>query len=518
MSDAGTARSGWRSDAARPGGGIFAIVVAAACVMLTLIAVRTFVSGTVSGAFSSDFPWLWRTGQHILDTRSLPAGDIFSWSAEGQPWVLYQWLFEVAIAGIERTVGIGGLVLIFNLLAVGIYVVAPALGAVPRRVALPWTVMAGGAALAIASINLSLRPMIVSCGLLLLQYVLVQGWRRGSCGLRHVALWLIPVYALWANMHTGIVLGLQSLLLMAIGDLVEHRRLCRFEPADPAIEGRPQSVAAYAALIGVAFVASMANPYGWGIYSYLASLSADGRLNAEIAELSSPDFHMPQLTWFLGFVGVLLLLLTQRRRTLAPADLLLLLGFTVATLFAQRFVIWAALYFALVLPRALHHAWGERLASMRGGWSARALVTAAAVLMPVTLALTGKGETALGAVCEPLLPAIDTYAVGHRPGDKLLNDPLVGSCAIGRDPGLRVFIDTRFDMYGGARLDEALRMLRLQSGWREALAQRNIDAILITRGWPLGQALALDPGFRVAHADDAAILFRRTASSAAAGN
>src|SRR5262249_3625481 len=153
------------------------------------------------------------------------------------------------------------------------------------------------------------------------------------------------------------------------------------------------------------------------------SLSADGRLNAEIAELSSPDFHLPQLTWFLGFVGVVLLMLTRRRTTLAPADLLLIVASVGATLFAQRFIVWAVLYLPLILPRALHHAWGTRASALQSSRHARALVAAAGLLLPLGVATLGARPAALGPVCQPLLPAIDAYAAGHRAQDRLLNDP-----------------------------------------------------------------------------------------------
>ncbi|MBX6322605.1 MAG: hypothetical protein IRY94_12310, partial [Rhodospirillaceae bacterium] len=179
MADGSTAATGWRRPGAAgatapPAGRGLAVAAAVAAAVLVVVAVRTFVAGTRYGPFSSDFPWLWRAGQRILDAGALPAGDPFSWTAAGRPWVLYQWLFEAGLAGAQRAFGTGGLVLLFDLIAVGVYVAAPVLWAVPRRAALPWTVAAGGAALAVASVNLSLRPMIATSALLLLQYVLVQ--------------------------------------------------------------------------------------------------------------------------------------------------------------------------------------------------------------------------------------------------------------------------------------------------------------------------------------------------------
>src|SRR5690606_30445923 len=210
-------------------------------------------------AYTPDFPWLWRAAQHILETGRLPAGDVCSWTRQGEPWVLYQWLFEVALAQGEALLGLRGLFALFTVAAIAIYLVAPLYGAVPRRVAPAFVLMPGALALAVASVNLSLRPMIVTSACLLAQYWMVQRLRRGECNLRATVLLLLPLYLLWGNMHTGVLLGLVSLGLLAAGDLAERRRIYVFEPADPAIEGRPLAWPAYLALAGAAFAASLIN-------------------------------------------------------------------------------------------------------------------------------------------------------------------------------------------------------------------------------------------------------------------
>src|SRR5206468_2435784 len=75
--------------------------------------------------FTTDFPWLWRTGTAILHQGGLPAADPFSWTHHGEPWLLYQWLFEVTIAVIVGVVGFKGLFALYQSVAVGLYLVAP---------------------------------------------------------------------------------------------------------------------------------------------------------------------------------------------------------------------------------------------------------------------------------------------------------------------------------------------------------------------------------------------------------
>lgn len=471
-------------------------------------------------AYTPDFPWLWRAGQHILETGRLPAGDVFSWTRQGEPWVLYQWLFEVALAQGEALLGLRGLFALFTVAAIAIYLVAPLYGAVPRRVAPAFVLMPGALALAVASVNLSLRPMIVTSACLLAQYWMVQRLRRGESNLRATVLLLLPLYLLWGNMHTGVLLGLVSLGLLAAGDLAERRRIYVFEPADPAIEGRPLAWPAYLALAGAAFAASLINPYGIGIYDYIIALSRQSYLNGLIEELRSPDFHQLRFSWFLLLVGGLLFFLTRTRRALSAGDLLHLLVFTAATLHSARFVVWAVLFYGLVLPRAIHHEWFAALGPQTGRQGAeatpqpladgalRAAVAATCILLPVAFWLAVADDVD-GDWCDPMQPAITAYLAAQRPGDRLFNDPTTGSCLLAQDPGRRVFIDTRFDFYGAPFTRQTMAALNLAPGWRRTLDAWRIDAVVLQRDAPLAQALLVVDDFVTIFEDDRGVVLRR---------
>ena len=47
-----------------------------------------------------DFWWNLRTGQYIIQTRSIPHQDIFSYTRAGQEWVTHEWLSQVFIAAL----------------------------------------------------------------------------------------------------------------------------------------------------------------------------------------------------------------------------------------------------------------------------------------------------------------------------------------------------------------------------------------------------------------------------------
>ena len=76
-------------------------------------------------------------------------------------------------------------------------------------------------------------------------------------------------------------------------------------------------------------------------------------------------------------------------------------------------------------------------------------------------------------------------------------------------PDVPVFIDTRFDFYGGEFSASALDLLALKPGWRAQLDRWRIDAAVLDRRRPLAEALAIDPRFLILYRDDEAVVVRR---------
>ncbi|MGQ9512471.1 hypothetical protein [Thermodesulfitimonas sp.] len=57
-----------------------------------LVLIVTAFSGGIN---DPDTWWHLATGKHIVQTRSLPHTDIFSWTAAGKPWTTHEWLAEI---------------------------------------------------------------------------------------------------------------------------------------------------------------------------------------------------------------------------------------------------------------------------------------------------------------------------------------------------------------------------------------------------------------------------------------
>ncbi len=478
----------------------------------------------MSSGFSPDTAWLLQTGNHILAQGALPTHDMFSWTATDRPLVAYQWLFEVLLAAQQKLAGTDFLVQMYAVSGIVLYVpITIALNAryrIPVFFALPVAV----ASAAIATYNLQIRPMFATCAFLLLQYGLVERLRLGRIGLRV----LIPVtvfyYMLWANMHLLVLFGLVSLGLFALADALQKHGDAQFDPPDPILEGQPIVWRDYAWLMGASFVGSLLNPYGYRIYTYLFETLGSVSGVAQFGELSSPNFHDGQMQIFADLLLLFILLMARARSVFAVHEVLHVLAFSLATLYSGRFVVWAALFFAIILPRAL---WRLTLAIGLIRYRAihktvlitephRAKIVGGYILVCLGIALLSPRFLAspIPEACAKFEPAIKAYRSLRQDTDRLLNDDIMGSCIIMYPPAPKVFIDTRFDFYGGAHTGKLAKAMLLEENWKSAIAEWNINTFILRKGLPLTELLAVLPECETLYEDGVARIFRLRAGNA----
>ena len=480
--------------------------------------VGNFVRAMMGNAITVDYPWLLEAGRHLLASGELPETDIFSWTHDDKPWVLYQWLFEASLAAAESVLGVDWLVRLFMLVVIAIYLFIPLFAAVPRRVSFVLTAAIGAIALLMVTLNMSIRPGLMTTLFLLLQFMTLDAMRRGRLGLGGIAI-IAAIYLLWGNIHLGVILGPISLFLMLAGDAADRYGLRRFEPADPDIEGTPLPAPRMAAVLATAIGASLVNPYGAHIYGRMINLSAQADHTAIVDELQTLNFGFLQGQLLLLCAALFVVALIRHRRTLATRDILLIVVFTGMAMFAGRLILWAALYYVLILPRALHHLWWDEKArrpwlepSLGAAGEFRTLILAMLVLYGVGLSVVAPQSVAplrMG-LCEDLMPGLRQIAGLRRPGERMFNDDKSGSCILLVDPKAGVFFDTRFDFYGQEFLAEAAYTMSLRRDWRETFARWDVDSAVVTTDWQIAGALDEAGDFEKIFDDGIVAYYRRT--------
>jgi hypothetical protein len=81
------------------------------CLFLALLIwVFALGSGWSSLLADGDTGWHIRTGEYIMDTRSVPSHDLFSFSKPNAAWFAWEWLADVIFAALNRAWGLKGVV------------------------------------------------------------------------------------------------------------------------------------------------------------------------------------------------------------------------------------------------------------------------------------------------------------------------------------------------------------------------------------------------------------------------
>jgi hypothetical protein len=442
---------------------------------------------TVQPFRDSDVWWHLAVGHYIL-AHGIPAAEPFSFLHAANPWVGQQWLYEV---GLARAVDLGGwglASLLMGLTASSALLIAVLSIPPERRPAGPVLAAALLLSALVAGQLLGVRGQVISLlGAAIVLNVLSR-WRRGST---RALLVLPPVFALWANLHAGFVIGLG----IAVIALLTVQGVGR----------RPRLLLA-ATAVGCA-LATLLNPAGPGLWGYVGATFTNPTITGVVTEWQSPDFHDVWLRLF--EIEAILLVIAW---VLAPRrdgfEIVLALFAFAASLQAQRNVSLFALVAAPQLaaygaaafnahrPQLPRVAWTALVRWRRPpGWFGTALAvvvaagTAAAVVPQLTAASTARFE----ATNEPKAAA--DYVAIHLAGRRLYSIDTWGGYLAHRFPdGRVVYLYDETGVFGGAALQQYLDIHDLRPDWSQVLAEDGVaDAILpsgaqevsalLTLGW-----------------------------------
>jgi hypothetical protein len=261
-----------------------------------------FTVGTLIGARSlkdNSFLTHLATGRLILDHGPVHA-DPYSFTAHGAPWVVQSWLASVVYATADRVVGAGAIRLLVAvvcglLLATLWRLTRPAEGLLARLAVLA---LVGGAQFA----GWSPRPQIFAFALLAASLlVLVEG---------RSAWWLVPIFAIWVNVHGSFPIGLLAVGLTALALVIQ-----RDAPF-------PRLVTASAAALAGAAGGGLASPYGTGLLTFPVKLLGRSEVLKYIVEWQRPSLG-DITTWFAIALGVAAIWSVVRRRAWGWIPLLL---------------------------------------------------------------------------------------------------------------------------------------------------------------------------------------------------
>ncbi|MEZ4488780.1 MAG: hypothetical protein R3F51_14430 [Cyanobacteriota/Melainabacteria group bacterium] len=443
--------------------------------LLTLVAVLICVHAFNSHSMmillqSYDTGWLIRTGEYVAKYGP-PQHDIFGWTYPDRSFIAYQWLFELLV---YRIYSFGGLRLLSlcTCLLVGslFFFVLPLLWI--RRgvpVAAPYAVLS----LVLFSHWFNIRPQLLSYYFFLLLIEILESQRKKKD--RSPIVWiLLPVMALWINIHSFWVFGLLIIIIYWFGEVVRTHSLFNY----------------LSFLILFSFISALFfNPYGFQLSQYLLTF-IDGSQYMGMHEVK-PAFHYLGLSEVRFVIAYILIfwIIAYKNRTLLSAEAYVLTGFMTLMAFSvARYLSVAAIvlwpYFGLLISKGFD--WKAFGFDQSSHWfRIPVLVRYSAMLIPAVvlsllIALFRFPDERSAEKCfyEDSLEVIDVLRDHVREGDRIFNDPETGSWLILAKAG-RVAIDTRFDMYPKKFVEKVFDVLYVnESGGQSYLNSNNITYVV----------------------------------------
>jgi hypothetical protein len=465
---------------------------------------------------SYDTWWHLTLGAATLRDGRIPAVETFSWTAPGAPLASHAWLFDVALAALERAGGLGlaevaGALLVAITLRL-VYGVSRALGASPT-LALAGVVV--GAHLSLH--HLILRPQLVTYvafAWLFLAYI------EHRAGRSRAVLAAPAVVLLWANLHGGFLLGVAFLGGVALLEALEGRL------GDPAAAARARRLALLCALSAAA---ACVNPLGpRQIIDALANTPAFDPVHSLINEWRPPDLsRVPGLRLVAVLAVVLALLLPARPPLFEACGLLAALTLALgawrntplmAIVGVPVLAAWATRVLAALAPRAQERAPGAAGLLARldvalgapgggpGGW----LLLAAAGLLGAALTLAHPPDVLASKPVSALHPVEAARWVSKSAlRGRLFNSYMWGGYLGWALPEHPVAIDSRMLPFREFFLEDYHSINAATSAWREAIDRHRVEWVLLEREGRLPPVLHADPGWRLVYADDVAEVFVR---------
>ncbi len=327
------------------------IAATAAFVVLILLGLSLFTHEIID----TDLWWHLRTGKFIVESKTVPDADMYSYTAGGNKWIDLHWLFQVILYGTYSILGSYGLSLLFT--AVFSAVFALLWAACPKEKNRFVALLFFWLGLMATSSRFLARPEAFTYLMIAAYTMILVKFEQGRCN--RLVFALIPLQALWANMQGLFILGpflIGAFVAQQIASALTSRKL---ESKTASVQTK-KAVTLISVLIG-STIACLANPYGLQgfLFPFTLFTKAGGMENVfarSIAELQ-PPFSSYNLTLPLKFFAVFLALsagaLVLDFKNLKLSHFIVLAGMGYLALSARRSV---PVYVFAILPLAVDHA------------------------------------------------------------------------------------------------------------------------------------------------------------------
>jgi hypothetical protein len=438
-------------------GSVTRMVEGNAFLVATLAVCSGLLVALIRSALQAD-GWYTLVSGRLIAHSGIPHHDTLTALTLGRTWVDQQWLAHVALYALWAMGGVRAVLLAtvvlyalaFTIVAVG----ARRRGATDRSVAIVVAVC-----FFVGISNTLLRAQVPAYVLfaVVLALLLSDAAQPGN----RVYL-VLPLLALWANVHGSVVLG--AALVAAYGATV----------AVSGLLGRgdgERRLLRAAVLIAAPWACILASPYGLALPGYYRRVLDNPTLSHSVTEWG-PSTIRGQPVFFAALLGGAILAVLARRR-LTPFALVALVITALFGLLAIRNIVWFAFVGAAVLPTALDAVWAPAETRRRTGFNLLLGVAGLGLLVAAVAVTLARGNAWYQSSFPPRAIAAVHSATRADPRARVFADDQFADWLLFEDPSLagRVAYDIRFELLTSRELRRIVDF-RLERGldWQRALA------------------------------------------------
>jgi hypothetical protein len=470
-------------------------------VLILFIAIFTL---SVREITDNDFWWHLRTGQLIVESKTIPKNDPFSYTNPGKDWITHEWLSELIIYMLFRLGGINVLILVFS------SVITFSFGLVYLRCrGKPYL---AGFILFLGVIATAptwgVRPQMFSLLFASLYLFLLD---RFSIKKKLMYLMPIPVIMiLWVNMHASYALGIVIVIISLVGQFTDtliqnwrsmspHKSLWK--------ELYPILFTFILCLLAVLF-----NPNGIQMITYPFETLSSFSMQTYIQEWFSPNFHL--MEWQPLALLILLLMgsgfFSNQSISISEIGLVIIFGY--ASLVSMRHVYFFALTAVPLIDKSISR---PRLEKAPPDFIIKSYpfintILLICVLFVATIRINQIVSNQTIKQNDVFPEVASKWIEQNNPQGNIFNSYNWGGYLIWRlYPEYRVFIDGRADIYGDS---DMVRYAQLYSGinWQEIFQEYDIRFVLVEPTAPIASILLETSGWQKTIEESNSILLVQT--------
>jgi hypothetical protein len=345
--------------------------------------------------------------------------------------------------------------------------------------------------------GLSIRPALLGYLFLVVELVLLYAVSRAY---RKALLALPVLFVVWANCHGSFVFGLAvlagifgAMLIRIDGGRIEWRRGDRL---------------VLACTVLACSIAPFLNPIGPQMVTYpLGLLGTQSENISYVAEWASLNIQEPRAIGFAAVLALVVIAAVRRWIAITPLEWILLLTAAAMVVSHVRMLPIFGIISAPLLCRLLATQW-DNYDPRKDHPAVNFVLILAAALMSAYVIPTSAAIDGQIAAKEPVA-AVKAIQKAGLPGP-LLNDYTWGGFLLWANPGQKVFIDGRFDLYAWTGiLDEFRKWALVQEDPRRLLDHYKIRTVLIRSTAPMASVFPLLPGWKRVYDDGLAVVYTR---------